>query len=121
MAAQPKAQNTAVVNFEGLADVIRQLNPATNNHREPVALALPVATPARHLPPPKMTMDDFCWKFELSANIKEKLFRINITGPHLLRLIDNLALRTEAGLDLGELAGVRDAEERWMAGIGVQG
>jgi hypothetical protein len=66
-----------------------------------------------------MSISNFCCKFELSADVKEKLSGINITGPHLLRLIDDAALRTEARLDLGELAGVRDAEERWLAEIGM--
>jgi hypothetical protein len=55
---------------------------------------------------------------DLSAAIKNKLTSINITGPHILRLIDNAALWKEAGLDIGELVTVHDAEERWMVMYG---
>jgi hypothetical protein len=59
-----------------------------------------------------MALSDFCSQFDLSPDIEDKLSLINIVGPHLLRLVNDQALREEAHLDLGELAGVRDAQER---------
>lgn len=102
------------VNFEGLVDVLKHLNPTL---QQPLPTQIPLASVPHNFPPPKMSTHEFCIKFELSPVIQAKLSGINVTGPHLLRLIDNAALRTEGGLDLGELAGVRDAEERWMTEV----
>jgi hypothetical protein len=66
-----------------------------------------------------MTLNAFCVHSDLSDAIKVKLTSINVTGPHVLHLIDDAALWKEAGLDIGELATLRDAEERWMASNGL--
>jgi hypothetical protein len=114
-----QSHNSPIVNFEGLADVIKQLNPQpTIPAPIPIATASALPRPLR-LPPPKMSTADFCAQFDLSPEIRDKLGSINIAGPHLLRLVADGALREEARLDLGELAGVRDAEERWMNELAV--
>jgi hypothetical protein len=117
IAQQPPQQppTQPIVNFEGLTDVLKQLHPALHQpHPTFHPAQIPLPNPLRNCPPPKMTVHVFCAKFDLSPAIEAKLSRINVSGPHLLRLIDDNALRKEGELDLGELAGVRDAEERWM-------
>lgn len=114
VALQAHGQNSPTVNFEGLANVIKQLNPAYGRENAPPAPAPLAAVPLHRRPPPKMSIATFCSQFDLSPEIQAKLLGIAIAGPHLLRLVDDGALRGEAGLSLGELAGIRDAEERWM-------
>ena len=111
VALQSHSQNSPTVNFEGLADVIKQLNGQENALPAPAPLT---AVPLHPRPPPKMSIATFCLQFDLSPEIQAKLLGIAIAGPHLLHLVDDCALRGEAGLSLGELAGIRDAEERWM-------
>jgi hypothetical protein len=65
--------------------------------------------------PRKMTLPDWCTTYELSDTIRFKLEAIDITGPHCLRFISDEDLRTGANLSLGELADVRDGQERWKA------
>lgn len=60
-----------------------------------------------------MDLDDFSMLFGLSSALKEKLLRADITGPHILRLISDDDLRKHGLLSIGELAALRDAEERW--------
>lgn len=62
---------------------------------------------------PKLSLIDFCERFNLSLWLREKLDNIDVTGPHCLRFLQNADL-LGAGLSLGELADIRDAEERWM-------
>jgi hypothetical protein len=110
-------QQPPIVNFEGLVDVLKHLNPALQQPLPALQQPLPVSNPPHNCPPPKISVHVFCARFDLSPAIEAKLGGINVTGPHLLRLIDDTALQTEGGLDLGELAGVRDAEERWMSEV----
>jgi hypothetical protein len=65
-----------------------------------------------------MALGDFCDKFDLSIYILQKLDTLKITGPHALRFITNQHLVEFGGLDIGELADVRDAQERWGYGQG---
>ncbi|KAJ7584275.1 hypothetical protein C8J56DRAFT_1089833 [Mycena floridula] len=65
---------------------------------------------------PKIDLDTFCMRFELSDEIRMKLAFLKITGPHTLRYINNNELRIDGGLELGEVRDVRDAEERWLNG-----
>ncbi|RXW18854.1 hypothetical protein EST38_g7000 [Candolleomyces aberdarensis] len=73
--------------------------------------ALPVA-PASNLLEP-MDLDDFCMLFGISYGLKLKLEDADITGPHVLWLVSNTDLRSDAKLSIGELATLRNAEERW--------
>ncbi|KAK1226840.1 hypothetical protein PQX77_010144 [Marasmius sp. AFHP31] len=66
--------------------------------------------------PPKLSLDDFCEQYQLSANLKEKLNGMRIPGPHVLRLIKQDTL--ESNLEIGEFAELRDAEERWREDVG---
>ncbi|KIJ15656.1 hypothetical protein PAXINDRAFT_133790 [Paxillus involutus ATCC 200175] len=68
---------------------------------------------------PKMDLYTFCGHFNLSFTILQKLRSMKITGPHGLRFVSNTDLRESGKLDIGELADVRDAEERWSLGQGV--
>jgi len=65
-----------------------------------------------------MTLADFCEKFDLSVFILQKLDVLHVTGPHALRFISNQQLVEVGGMDIGELADVRDAQERWGYGQG---
>jgi len=67
---------------------------------------------------PKMSLGDFCDKFNLSIFILEKLDTLKITGPHALQFISNQHLVKHGGMDIGELADVRDAQQRWGYGLG---
>ena len=60
-----------------------------------------------------MTLDNFCERFEICINILQKLDIMNITGPHALRYITKQDF-LDGGLNLGEIADVRDAYEWWM-------
>ena len=113
-ALQPVSQNAPTVSFEGLAEVIKQLNP-TFAQQQPAPII--VRTPPRPRLPPKMSLAEFCIQYEISHEISIKLCKQNIVGPHLLRLIGDEALRVEGQLDLGELATLRDVQERWVASL----
>lgn len=80
------------VNFPGFADIFRPPNallPAPALAPAVPARASPINSPCRRVPPPPMKLDDFCWRYELSDGIKEKLRNIQIAGPHVLRLISD--------------------------------
>ncbi|KAI3602366.1 hypothetical protein WG66_011261 [Moniliophthora roreri] len=91
--------NPVFVDLSGIAPFLR-----SPHHQLP--------NPTR-LPPPKVPLSEFCKKYELSDALQEKLKGLNIDGPHVLRLIKDEALEKK-GLSIGEVAGLRDAEERWM-------
>ncbi|RXW14517.1 hypothetical protein EST38_g11336 [Candolleomyces aberdarensis] len=101
-------QNTsALAPLAGLAELIHAI-------RGPPSVAdaaLPVA-PASNLLEP-MDLDDFCMLFGISYGLKLKLEDADITGPHVLRLVSDTDLRSDAKLSIGELATLQDAEERW--------
>ncbi|KAF9233112.1 hypothetical protein BU15DRAFT_66876 [Melanogaster broomeanus] len=65
---------------------------------------------------PKMTLEAFCDRYDLSIFILQKLDVMKVTGPHGLRFISNEQLFDIGQLDVGEVADVRDAHERWMLG-----
>jgi len=117
---QQQNQNIALtVNFQGLADIIHELNPAASVSQYEAPTIVPVpAVPLLILSyptlPPKMSLNAFCVHSDMSNAIKNKLTSINVTGPHVLHLIDDAVLRKEAGVDIGELETVCNAEERWM-------
>lgn len=71
------------------------------------------ATRTRQLTGPRLTLDEFCARFTLSDDIKKKLTEKKITGPHALRFISDEELQTKLGLEIGELADLRDAQEQW--------
>jgi hypothetical protein len=113
---------SVALNFEGLADVLKLIgfggaspplpNNVPQNRSDPQA---PPQTPSRSTTRPKILLADFCARYDLSPTIEQKLVLIKIAGPHALRYINNTSLREEAGLELGELADVRDAQERWQS------
>jgi hypothetical protein len=65
-----------------------------------------------------MTLAVFCNTFDLSDFILQKLDVLKITGPHGLRFVSDRQLSEMGQLDIGELADVRDAQERWAMGLG---
>jgi hypothetical protein len=112
------AGTSIVVNnsFKELANVL--LGRGDRDRRaEPPQVLQPV--PQNHPRPalvPKMTLDAFCDRYDLSIFILEKLDVMKVTGPHGLRFISNEQLVEVGKLDIGEVADVRDAHERWMLG-----
>ncbi|KIM74431.1 hypothetical protein PILCRDRAFT_92599 [Piloderma croceum F 1598] len=76
----------------------------------------PTHQPIRAALVPKMTLAAFCDYYELHLIIEGKLNELNITGPHALHFVSNQQLADEVRLSVGELADVRDAQERWLLG-----
>jgi hypothetical protein len=102
------------VNFPGFAEMFCQPNAALPAPVNSTAAAPnPINSPCRRAPLPPMKLDDFCKQYLLSDLIEDKLCNIQITGPHVLRLISDSDLRGEGNLSIGELASVRDAQLRW--------
>ena len=60
-----------------------------------------------------MKLDDFCWWYELSDGIQEKLHDIQIAGPHVLHLTSDSDFQSEVKLSIGELASVCDVQLCW--------
>jgi len=77
-----------------------------------------VPRPIRAALVPKMKLEDFCDRFDLSVIILQKLDTLKVTGPHALRFVSDAQLVENGGMDIGELADVRDAQERWTLGKG---
>ncbi|KAK1233769.1 hypothetical protein PQX77_003060, partial [Marasmius sp. AFHP31] len=98
----PQGHNPIYLN---LGDLLSKSSPAV--------AAGETSTP-RPRPPPRLPLGKFCKQYKLSSSLHEKLSKLDIDGPHVLRLIKDSALESE-GFSIGELAGLRDAEERWMA------
>jgi hypothetical protein len=93
----------------------------TNNPAPPAQGFIPAAVPARPIRAalvPKMTLDAFCEQFDLSIFVLQKLDTLKITGPHGLRFISDRQLIEQGQMEVGELADVRDAQERWTLGQG---
>lgn len=65
---------------------------------------------------PEITLETFCERYSLSVFILQKLDVLKITGPHGLHFVEDDALVEKGNLDIGELADVRDAQERWRLG-----
>lgn len=85
---------------------------------DPAAQAPAAANPRplqhSRAPPPPMSLVDFCQRYDLADSIKSKLDIIHIAGPHVLRLVTDSDLRVSGGLDVGEVASLRDAQQRWI-------
>ncbi len=64
-----------------------------------------------------MVLKDFCGLYKLSGDLKSKLDAIHIVGPHVLRLVSDSDLRESGKLDVGEVASLRDAQQRWLHDI----
>ena len=79
---------------------------------------LNVPRPIRAALVPKMKLKDFCGRFDLSVTILQKLNTLKVTGPHALRFVSDTQLVGNGGMDIGELADVRDPQERWTLGKG---
>lgn len=71
---------------------------------------------AEHLPsplPPKLSLDAFCLKYDLSFAIQTKLVTADITGPHGLRFLQPTEMSSDLKLTVGERCDVQDALEQW--------
>ncbi|KAJ6522821.1 hypothetical protein DFH09DRAFT_1330406 [Mycena vulgaris] len=96
------------------------LPPAAPHARShPASATAPAIHQPQRLPiPPQMTLETFCIRYDLSPHIQEKLAAYSVTGPQTLRHLKNTHLE-EATLNMGEIADVRDAQDRWMIGDGA--
>ncbi|KAH8795134.1 hypothetical protein DL96DRAFT_1690434 [Flagelloscypha sp. PMI_526] len=105
-AKERQAPTTNIV-IPGLADLLNPngVPPRSNAQTAPPRLAA------------KMSLDYFITQYRLSYEIQRKLEDAKVTGPHGLRFWSDTALMEKAGLELGELADVRDGEERWKQGV----
>ncbi|KAF9243074.1 hypothetical protein BU15DRAFT_59953 [Melanogaster broomeanus] len=110
-----------VVNFDGLAEILSGLHgngqhTSTGSSRGPGPnhTLTPTNNPAtRRALPPKISLEEFCLRYALSQAIHTKLTKLAITGPHALRFVSNDVLMNDGTFAVGELADVRDAEQRW--------
>ncbi|KAG1906133.1 uncharacterized protein F5891DRAFT_975581 [Suillus fuscotomentosus] len=109
---QTQSSTPSIVINNDFKDIVGLLNsdhgpdPAIKNAPQPVLHQQPALRP-------KLSLLDFCNCFELSWWLCEKLDNIDVTGPHCLQFLQNANL-LGAGLSLGELADICDAEEWWM-------
>jgi hypothetical protein len=116
-ANQPLTAAPSIVinnDFEGLAAMFQGNKPPPG----PQVPANPVPRPIRAAQVPKMTLIAFCERFDISDFVLQKLDVLKITGPHGLRFVTDEQLVHAGQLDIGELADVRDAQERWTLGQG---
>ena len=60
-----------------------------------------------------MKLDDFCWQYELSDGIKEKLCNIQIDWLHVSHLTSDPDFQGEEKLLIEELASVHDVQLCW--------
>ncbi|EIM79739.1 uncharacterized protein STEHIDRAFT_163296, partial [Stereum hirsutum FP-91666 SS1] len=109
------------ISFNGLAETIKALrNDATHPPNQapitpaPDILRLPAVPPPRL--PPRLGLADFGTQYTISAETITQLRLMKVVGPHVLRLLSKEDLLAE-GLSRGQVAEVRDAEERWMKDI----
>ncbi|KAJ7604763.1 hypothetical protein B0H17DRAFT_1154425 [Mycena rosella] len=77
----------------------------------------PVRQPSRPGIAPQMSLELFSQRYNLTAGIYNKLRAYSVTGPHALRYLKNNHLE-DAHLNPAEIADVRDAQDRWVAGEG---
>ncbi|KAF9231170.1 hypothetical protein BU15DRAFT_56490, partial [Melanogaster broomeanus] len=110
-----------VVNFDRLAEILSGLHgngqrtsAASGQGPGPNHTPTPANNPVtRRALPPKISLEEFCLRYSLSQAIYAKLTKLAITGPHALRFISNNVLSNDGTFVVGELADVRDAEQRW--------
>lgn len=113
------ATPTVSLSLVGPASEVEQLRGLSST---PAVSVQPANAPTAPTPQPptlqpKMTLANWCIKFTLSDNIRDKLDAHDVSGPHALRFLTDRDLLTEFGLSLGQLGDIRDAHERWLAGI----
>lgn len=106
---QNSGSHVTHVHLGGLSEVLGLASRAPNT---PNASNAAVSTAARR-PPNTTTFLEFSYQFQFSNDLHEKLKEGGITGPHLLRLISDDALK-EMKLSFGQIALVRDSYERWL-------
>ncbi|KAG7097607.1 hypothetical protein E1B28_004941 [Marasmius oreades] len=109
----PQTNTPVYLDLNGIIGLLRGTSSSSSGATPETAL-LASGTP-RSRPPPRVPLARFCKNYKLSSALQGKLEKMEIEGPHVLRLIKDSVLQSGGGLSIGELAGLRDAEERWMA------
>ena len=77
---------------------------------------IPIHPQPRH--PPRISLDLFCVRYDISDNLRGKLVTLGIQGPHALRFLLDGNLCGKGKLLLGEQGELWDAEECWNDGDG---
>ena len=88
--ARDNVPQPITVNFPGFAQLFAAAAP--NAPTAPTAPAAPPPVPRRVVLLPPMELGAFCTQYFLSQNIQQKLEAIQVTGPHVLRLISDADL-----------------------------
>lgn len=110
-ASRGRSENNGgiTVNFAGLAELLNG-KAATPSLATGTTALLPRI-------PRKISLEDFCMRYQLTARIRDKLNDLDITGPHALRFLTDEDLRDQGFLSIAQVADVRDAQERWQGDI----
>lgn len=69
--------------------------------------------------PPKMCLEEFCYRYELSEAIQHKLADYEVSGPHAICYLKADKPKDGCGLNLAQIVDLRDAHKRWMYDIVV--
>jgi hypothetical protein len=101
-------QPSITVNLAGLADLVQPLRNRVINTPDSPSVS------RRTKLPPKMSLEEFVKRYNLSNSISRGLDKIEVTGPHALRFIPDSVLSDSAMLSVGQIADIRDAQERWQ-------
>ncbi|KAJ7577848.1 hypothetical protein C8J56DRAFT_798063, partial [Mycena floridula] len=109
---QANSNNGVSIDFSGLAKVfVKKRKSSTpedlDNRNVRAASIQPMA------PPPRMELGTFITLYSLSPVIHQRLMDMDIAGPHTLRRMDDKDL-LEGSLSKGQIASVRDAEDRYL-------
>ncbi|KAJ7573588.1 hypothetical protein C8J56DRAFT_840017, partial [Mycena floridula] len=104
------------VSFPGFAEAIARMSESRNVSPEVRRQSTPSEAPSAPTIPPKMDLAVFVCQHQLSATIHEKLRKLDISGPHILRLMENSEL-AEGGLSNGQIAVIQDAEQHFLHGV----
>jgi hypothetical protein len=89
-----------------------------NNPLNPIAVNAPAAPPHPAIAimgKERLTLDEFCARFDLSPEIHDKARELKISGAHGFYLVSEQALTRK--FDPGEVADIEMAKQRWFAGL----
>lgn len=78
------------------------------------ASGMPSAASSDNKEGPEMTLTDFARVYHLSYSIESKLEDLKVSGPHALLFITKDQLLHEGKLELGEVADVIRAKNKWQ-------
>lgn len=94
-------------NIAGVAELVNGQAPSEPQAVEPAS---------KKSLPPQISLDTFCLRYDISANLHTKLAGLGVQGPHALCFLSNADLQGEGKLLLGEVGELRDTKEHWNVG-----